>query len=59
MSGFKIELSTSEGYRKDKSPESKKRHRDRAIHLTFSGNDAPIKAIHAMMQKFGVRKEEL
>jgi hypothetical protein len=55
----RIELSTSEGYRKDKSPESKKRYRDRSIRLTFSGNDAPVKAIHAMMQKFGISKEEL
>lgn len=56
---MKILLSTVEGYRKDNTLQSKKRFEGRPIHLTFTGNDAPVKAVRAMMEKYGITKEDL
>jgi hypothetical protein len=55
----KIMISTREGYTKDQSDKSKKDARERDFRLFFSGNNAPVKAIKAMMEKFGVRKEDI
>ncbi len=55
----RILISTVEGYRKDNTSHSKKRFENRPIHLTFTGNDAPAKAVVALMQKYGIRKEDL
>jgi hypothetical protein len=54
-----ILLSTIEGYPKDNTIQSKKRNKDRNIHFTFTGPDAPTKAVKAIMQKYGIQKEEL
>lgn len=56
---MKILLTTIEGYRKDNTLESKKKHADRPFRLNFNGTDAPLKAVRAMMQKFGITKEDL
>jgi hypothetical protein len=55
----KILLSTVEGYRKDNTLESKKKFSERPLHFTFTGNDAPLKTVRAIMQKYGITKEEL
>ena len=54
-----IQLSTVEGYRKDNTLQSKKKFSNRPLHMVFTGNDAPIKTIRAIMQKFGIVKEDL
>ena len=56
---MKIHLTTEEGYPKDKAPGNPRHHRERAFHLVVTGDDAPVKAVQAIMQKYGVTKEEL
>lgn len=55
----KIILSTVEGYRKDNTVESKRRFSNHFLHFSFTGNDAPKKAIRALMEKFGITKDEI
>ena len=56
---MKILLSTSEGFPKDKKAINKKRFSNKPIYFLFNGDDAPIKAVRAIMQKYGITKEEL
>ena len=56
---MKILITTQEGYQKDQSPLSKQKRREKQIHLAFSGNRAPVNAVRAMMEKFGVTKDEI
>lgn len=56
---MKVFLSTREGYSKDLTPQSKKRYADKGLTLQFSGNDAPVKAVRALMQKYGITVEDL
>ncbi len=51
---MKILVSTVEGYRKDNTIQSKKRFADRPVHFQFTGDDAPEKAVRAMVQKYGI-----
>ena len=53
---MKITISTVEGYRKDNTTQSKKRFADRPVHFQFTGDDAPEKAVRAMVQKYGIPK---
>lgn len=62
---MKILLSTYEGYPKDRSVQNKKKFLDkngvlyRNGFLHFSGNDAPVKAAKALIEKYGITPEEL
>jgi hypothetical protein len=56
---MKILLTTQEGYQKDQSVRSKKRGEDRRLFFNFNGDDAPLKAVRAIMQKYGIKKEDL
>ena len=56
---MKVFLSTVEG-RPAKDREHRRGGRDsRPIHLVFHGDDAPVKAARALVQKFGISPEEL
>jgi hypothetical protein len=49
-----------EGYAKNNTPQAKKKFfNERKVPMTFNGNDAPLKAVRAMMQKYGIRVEDL
>lgn len=52
-------VSTSEGYLKDQDPRTKRKAKERVLHFTFTGNDAPVKTIKAIMDKFGISKDDL
>ena len=56
---MKILLSTSEGYMKNNTLESKRKLKSKMIAFTFSGPDAPVKAARALIQKYGITPEEL
>lgn len=56
---MKILLSTEEGYSKDKTPGSRKRMDGRKLVFTFSGNDAPLKAARAIIQKYGITMKDI
>jgi len=54
-----VTLSTVEGYPKDKTPSAKKRFSSKPLHFSFSGDDAPLKAVKALMQKYGIEVDDL
>jgi antitoxin component HigA of HigAB toxin-antitoxin module len=56
---MKIYLSTEEGYSKDKNPESRKRYQDKKYFLHFTGDDAPVKAVRALIQKYGITRDQI
>lgn len=59
---MKMLLSTQEGYPKDHTDHSKKRHHEKQknnFHIHFSGDDAPIKMAKAIIQKFGIPLDKL
>jgi hypothetical protein len=56
---MKIFLSTREGYMKDLTPESKRNHKNKGLDLSFTGEDAPLKAARALIEKYGIRIEDL
>lgn len=56
---MKILLSTMEGFPKDNSPSSKRFKERHKMNMNFNGNDAPLKAVRAIMEKYGITKEEL
>ena len=56
---MKILLSTEEGYPKDKTPGSKKKHSEKKYFLTFTGPDAPVKAIKALKQMHGITDDQI
>jgi hypothetical protein len=59
---MKMLLSTQEGYPKDRTDQNKKKFREKQnnnFHIHFSGNDAPVKMVKALMQKFGITPDQL
>jgi hypothetical protein len=56
---MKILLSTEEGYTKDKTRANRKRKEGAKMFLHFSGDDAPVKAVRALIQKYGVTLEQI
>lgn len=52
-------VSTAEGYTKDHNERARRRAKEKVLHFTFTGNDAPLKTVKAIMQKYGISKEEL
>jgi len=56
---MRIFLTTEEGYPKNNSAEGRKRVQGRKYFLQFSGNDAPIKAVRALIQKYGITYDQL
>lgn len=58
--GSDIYLTTIEGHTKDRtSTACKKAFEEKKFNLQFSGKDAPIKAVRAIMQKYGIKIEDL
>ena len=56
---MKMILSTQEGYLKDQKPDTKRKARESRQFFTFNGEDAPLKTVRAIMQKYGISKEDL
>lgn len=56
---MKILLTTQEGWLKDQKPATRKARENRLINFTFTGNDAPVKTVRALMEKYGITKDEL
>jgi hypothetical protein len=52
-------VSTAEGYVKDHNERSRQRAKEKVLHFSFTGNDAPLKTVKAIMQKYGIAKEDL
>jgi hypothetical protein len=56
---MKILLTTKEGYSKDRTPQNKKRFMKDEQFLVFNGDDAPIKAVKALCEKYGIKPEHI
>lgn len=59
LNGQTVMVTTREGYAKDQTPEERKRKYDSDFKIFFTGNNAPVKAVRAIMEKFGISKEEI
>ena len=56
---MKVLLTTQEGWMRNKTHKSKEENKKKNMYLVFSGDDAPIKAVRALIQKYGITPEEI